>query len=169
MVTEIPSRPWGNLYIKWGFDVRRPSVKLQLSHLELQVAESNDYFSIFCSPDCWESFNSPISLLGCSMSFPPLAMLGSLLESNPGYFQYSQWEFPVRATHYFSASFNFAAGSSLITPSCLEDELSSFLTGPTVPSLSPPLTYRTERSSSRTILAVSLPWLMSSSGSVTVG
>ena len=72
--------------------MRRPSVKLQLSHLELQVAESNDYFSIFCSPDCWESFNSPISQLGCSTSLPPLATLGSLPESNPGYFQYSQRE-----------------------------------------------------------------------------
>lgn len=50
------------------------------SPLKFLVAESNDYVSVFPSPECWEAVNILTSLLGRPASFPPLSPLGSLLK-----------------------------------------------------------------------------------------
>lgn len=120
------------VYIKWGLRVRRPRIKFQLSHLELLVAEPNDYFSVFLLTLTVKSYLTAQPT--CWAPQPPFFFMpfGILLEANPGYFLCSHQKLLT-----LSPCLSSATWSSLNTSSCQDDDPNSLLIGPTVPSLSP--------------------------------
>lgn len=142
-----------------------PEAKLSLPHLCPQHSFRGIFYILFqtsfsshlCAKDSqiltvWITLDGPLLTLWITLDGPlpgaqgrvtsllaiSICRLLRILTLNIFYGTINSY--PPKAAHSFPKSFVFATGSFLAASSSQDDNQKSFLNGPTIPSLSPPLT-----------------------------